>query len=953
MPRGAGMEDEQATNQLLTGANAAFVEDLYARFLSNPDSVDPSWRDFFGALGDDSRAVLAKNGGVSWGRKRTFEFEEEEGEGSEPVRDAADFKSSALDVIRARMLIRAYRVRGHLDANLDPLGLVVSERHPELDPAYYGFTEADFDRPIFLDNALGKEQMTVREIVDFLRRTYASNIGYEFMHIQVPEQRAWLQVRIEDPEYQLRYSAASKRAILQQLTAAEGLERFLGIKYTGTKRFGVDGAESLIAAMEAIVDRAAQKGVEEIVIGMPHRGRLNILVNTLKKPMVAILSEFEGVPSMPGDVQGSGDVKYHLGTSADRQVNGKVVHLSLTANPSHLEAVDPVVAGKVRAKQTQRGDTEHKRVMGVLMHGDAAFAGQGIVAECFGLSELKGYKTGGTIHIIVNNQIGFTTSPGFSRSSPYPSDVAKGVQAPILHVNGDDPEAVTHVSKIATDFRNKFGKDVVIDMFCYRRLGHNEGDEPSFTQPAMYRKIADHPPVRQIYAERLAAEGTVSKEDADAMVADQHVKFEKAFEAAKTYRPNKADWLEGKWSGIRRADDGARRGKTSVKKSALAKVGKALTAYPEGFEVHSTLRRILARKEEALASGTGIDWATAEALAFGTLLLEGHPIRLSGQDSGRGTFSHRHSVLTDQSSEDRHLPLNHIAEGQAEYTVVDSMLSEMAVLGFEYGYSLSEPNALVLWEAQFGDFANGAQVIIDQFLASAESKWLRMSGLVMLLPHGQEGQGPEHSSARLERYLQLCAEDNLQVIYPTTPASYFHALRRQLRREFRKPLIVMSPKSLLRHKRVISTFEDLTGDRTFHRVLWDDQTDLVADNKIRRVVLCSGKVYYELLEAKEKRDIRDVYVLRLEQLYPFPDKALGEEISRFSKADVVWCQEEPKNAGAWSFVEPRLEDLLAEIGSKIRRPVYAGPPEMASPAPGSLAHHKEQMASLVDDALTI
>ena len=950
MPRGERMENESATKTLPAGSDAAFVEDLYFRFLDDPKSVDPSWQELFGAEQSETDPARGKNGGASWGRSRSFQFEEEI---TQALRDVSDFRSAAMDIIRARMLIRAFRVRGHLHANLDPLDLAGDEQHPELTPEYYGFTEAEFDRPIFLDNALGKEQMTVREICDFLNRTYSANIGYEFMHIQIPEQRAWLQVRIEDPAFHPKYSPANKRALLQQLTEAEGLERFLGLKYTGTKRFGVDGAESLIPIMEAIADRAAQKNVEEIIIGMPHRGRLNILANTLKKPVAAILSEFEGVPSMPGDVQGSGDVKYHLGTSTDREFNGRNLHLSLTANPSHLEAVDPVVAGKVRAKQTHHDGHDYLKAMGVLMHGDAAFAGQGIVAECLGLSELKGYKTGGTIHVIVNNQIGFTTNPGFSRSSPYPSDVAKGVQAPILHVNGDDPEAVTHVAKIATDFRVKFGRDVVIDMFCYRRFGHNEGDEPSFTQPVMYKKISEHPPVREIYADRLVAEGVMTKVETNAMASDHHAYLEKEFEAAKSYRPNKADWLEGKWSGMRRAGGGARRGKTSVKRSALVKVGKALAAYPEGFDLHRTLRRVMTRKAEALENGAGIDWATAEALAFGTLLLEGHPVRLSGQDCGRGTFSHRHSVLTGQSDEAKHIPLNNIADGQAEYTVVDSMLSEMAVLGFEYGFSLAEPNALVLWEAQFGDFANGAQVIIDQFIASAESKWLRMSGLVLLLPHGQEGQGPEHSSARPERYLQLCAEENMQVINPTTPASYFHALRRQMHRDFRKPLIVMSPKSLLRHKRVTSTFEDFIGDRSFHRVLWDDHEDLVTDKKIRRIVLCAGKVYYELLEAKEKRDINDVYVLRLEQIYPFPDKALAEELARFPNAEILWCQEEPRNAGAWTFVEPRLEDLFAEIGSKTSRPGYAGPPAMASPAPGSMAHHKKQMAQLVDDALII
>ena len=941
---------------ILSGANRSFLEELYGQFLRDPERVEPGWRRFFGDLGDDPAAALAEVRGASWGRPVVLELEDEIGK--RPKADgkaasATDVRAAVLDTIRARMLIRAYRDRGHLNADLDPLGLAGREPHPELDPAYYAFTEADLDRSIFLDRALGPESMTMRELVAALHSIYCGHIGYEYMHIQHPHIRQWLQVRVEAPEHRQKYSPNSKRGILKELVAAETFERFLAVKYTGTKRFGVDGAESLIPALESIVNRAAQHGVEEIVIGMPHRGRLNVLANVLKKPVRAILSEFAGVPAVPGDVQGSGDVKYHLGTSADREVGGRTIHLSLTANPSHLEAVNPVVNGKVRAKQTQRKDEEERRrVMGLLMHGDAAFAGQGIIAECFGLSELRGYKTGGTIHVIVNNQIGFTTSPSFSRSSPYPSDVAKGVQAPILHVNGDHPESVTHAAKIAVDYRNKFGGDVVLDMFCYRRLGHNEGDEPSFTQPVMYRKIAQHPPTRQLYAERLAGEGVLPIEEADAYVAEFHAFLETEYEAAKSYRPNKADWLEGRWAGIQRAHGDARRGTTAVPVKVLREIGAGLTRYPENFNLHPTLKRIIAKRKTSIDTGADLDWATAEALAFGSLLLEGFPVRLSGQDSGRGTFSHRHSVFVDQQDETRYIPLNQLGPKQAPFEVLDSMLSEMAVLGFEYGYSLAEPNALVLWEGQFGDFANGAQVIIDQFLAPGESKWLRMSGLVLLLPHGQEGQGPEHSSARLERYLQLCAEDNLQVINPTTPASYFHALRRQMHRDFRKPLIVMAPKSLLRHKRAVSAFDDLSGDRTFHRVLWDEQAGLKPDSEIRRVVLCSGKVYYDLLETKEQRGIDDVYVLRLEQLYPFPEHALADEFARFPNIqDIIWCQEEPHNMGAWGFVEQRIVDLLAQIKSKVPRPRYSGREEMAAPTPGTMKKHVEQQQMLVDGAL--
>ena len=944
-------------SSFLSGPNRAFLEDLYGRFLSDSSSVAPEWQRFFRELGEAVRLTAEEARGPSWGRAiPSADWEEPvRSDGSDDLGKNADgLRAAARDSIRARMMIRVYRDRGHLSANLDPLGLAGRRTRPELSPSHYGFAESDLDRPVFLDREFGAEFLAVRELVALLNRTYCGSIGYEFMHIQSPRQRQWLQVRIEAPELQPHYSAVSKRALLQQLTDAETFERFLHVKYTGTKRFGVDGAESLIPALESIVDRAAYHKVEEIVLGMPHRGRLNVLANVLRKPVTAILSEFEGVPSLPGDVEGSGDVKYHLGTSTDREIRGRAIHLSLTANPSHLEAVDPVVAGKVRAKQWQRGDQEDReRVMGVLLHGDAAFAGQGIVAECLSLSELKGYSTGGTLHVIVNNQIGFTTSPHYSRSSPYPSDIAKGVQAPVLHVNGDDPEAVTHAAKIAVDFRQKFAKEVVLDLFCYRRHGHNEGDEPAFTQPIMYRKIASHPTTREIYASRLDSEGVVSRTEANRMVAEAQAELAKAYEAAKSYRPNRADWLEGNWRGLGPAQGEARRGATAVRRDTLERVAAAVTRTPESFTLHPTLDRILARNRKAYGSGRGLDWAMGEALAFGTLLLEGFPVRLSGQDSGRGTFSQRHAVFVDQANGEPYVPLNHLAPNQARFGVTDSPLSELAVLGFEYGFSLALPNALVIWEAQFGDFANGAQVVIDQFLAPGETKWLRMSGLVLLLPHGQEGQGPEHSSARLERYLQLCAEDNLQVVQPTTPASYFHVLRRQMHRRFRKPLIVMAPKSLLRHKRAVSSLDDLAGKDTFHRVLWDEGAGLRAEDDIRRVVLCSGKVYYDLLEAREARGIDDVYVLRLEQLYPFPAVPLREQMGRFPRAaDVVWCQEEPRNAGAWSFVRTRLEDLLEVLKFDIRRPGYAGRPEMAAPAPGSLSMHRDQQAALVAAALS-
>ncbi|HEV8026589.1 MAG TPA: 2-oxoglutarate dehydrogenase E1 component, partial [Stellaceae bacterium] len=705
-------------------------------------------------------------------------------------------------------------------------------------------------------------------------------------------------------------------------------------------------------ALEAILRRGAELGISEFVIGMPHRGRLNVLTNVMGKPFAALFSEFQGNPANPADVQGSGDVKYHLGTSTDREFDGKTVHLSLTANPSHLEAVNPVVLGKVRAKQRQRGDTARDEVVGLLMHGDAAFCGQGLVAESLELSELKGYRTGGTIHFVVNNQIGFTTSPSYARSSPYPSDVGKIIQAPIFHVNGDDPEAVVHVSRIATEFRQRFKKDVIVDIFCYRRHGHNETDEPAFTQPIMYRAIAERPTTRQLYAQRLAAEGLVSEAESEAMIADFTKHLDGQFEAAKSYRPNKADWLEGAWSGLKVASGDLRRGETAVPLEVLQEVGRSLTTVPEGFDLNRKIARQLEAKRKALESGEGIDWSTGEALAFGTLCGEGTFVRLSGQDSGRGTFSQRHAVLVDQQTEDRYIPLNHVRDGQAAFEVIDSPLSETAVLGFEYGYSLAEPHALVLWEAQFGDFVNGAQVIIDQFLSSGEAKWLRMSGLVMLLPHGYEGQGPEHSSARLERFLQLCGEDNLQVCNLTTAANYFHALRRQVRRDFRKPLVITTPKSLLRSAEAAAKLSEL-GPGTFFRRTIDETDPLVEDQKVMRVVLCSGKVYYDLRQARRERKIRDVAIVRVEQLYPFPAKALADSIGRYKYADVVWCQEEPQNMGAWNFVDRRIEQVLAGLDGKAKRARYVGRPEAASTATGLLKRHNAEQAKLVDEALSI
>ena len=871
------------------------------------------------------------------------------------------------------MLIRAYRIRGHLHANLDPLGLEPRRNEEELDPRSYGFTEADLDRKIFIDHVLGLEFASLREIVAIAQRTYCQTLGFEFMHISNPEQKAWIQERIEGPDKEVTFTREGKRAILNKLVEADGFEKFCDVKFTGTKRFGLDGGESLIPALEQIIKRGGNLGVKEIVFGMAHRGRLNVLTQVMAKPHRVLFHEFKGGSATPDEIEGSGDVKYHLGASSDREFDGNSVHLSLTANPSHLEIVVPVALGKVRAKQDQHGATPEHRdmVMPLLIHGDAAFAGQGVIAECFGLSGLRGHRTGGSVHFIVNNQVGFTTYPRYSRSSPYPSDVAKMIEAPIFHANGDDPEAVVFAAKIATEFRQKFQRPVVIDMFCYRRFGHNEGDEPAFTQPLMYKAIRAHPSTLEIYGKKLVADGVVTEGEVEKMRADWRARLDAEFEASQGYKSNKADWLDGRWAGFKFAvdHDDPRRGNTGMAVETLRDIGSKITAVPQGFHVHRTIQRFLDNRRKAVESGEGIDWATAEALACCALLLEGHPVRLSGQDSERGTFSQRHAVLIDQENEDRYIPFNHVGEKQARYEVINSMLSEEAVLGFEYGYTLAEPNALTMWEAQFGDFANGAQVVFDQFISSGERKWLRMSGLVCLLPHGYEGQGPEHSSARLERFLQMCAEDNMQVANCTTPANYFHILRRQLKREIRKPLVLMTPKSLLRHKRAVSRLDEMGSGTAFRRVLFDDAQlpspyppplagegregviKLAPDNKIRRVVLCSGKVYYDLYEEREKRGIDDIYLLRLEQLYPFPSKNLVHDLARFKDAEIVWCQEEPRNMGAWFFVEPFLEWVLDQIKARHRIPSYAGRPASASTAAGLMSKHLTQLKSLLDEAL--
>lgn len=941
------------TRSFLTGDNAFYVANMYTSYLEVPTSVSLEWRHYFSSLKESEADVLKDLLGPTWA-KRPFIQEKIAPAPPQPELAPEEIKGAILDSIQALMLIRAYRARGHMIAYLDPLGLSTKDGLPELDPKTYGFKEEDYDRPIFINNVLGLSYATLREILERLQKTYCGTIGVEFLHIQDPEKKLWLQKRIEgegelglgEPIQDIQW----KKRILKSLTVAEEFEHFLHVKYPAAKRFGLEGGESLIPGLEEALQKSSEFGVEEVVVGMAHRGRLNVLANIIEKPYPAIFSEFQGQPYQPDQVQGSGDVKYHLGTSADREFNGKKMHLSLTANPSHLEAVDPVVVGKVRGKQAQRKDKDRSKVMGLILHGDAAFVGQGIVAETFMLSQLLGYQSGGTFHVIINNQIGFTTPPPFARPAAHCSDLAMIVQAPIFHVNGDDPEAVVKVMRLAAEYRYVFKSDVVIDLVCYRRYGHNEADEPAFTQPLMYKAIRSHPSILKVYTQKLIQEGLLKEEDILAIGRTVDRNLHDNFEKSTSYKPLKADWLGGLWEGFLPQVEKEVPVMTGVKKETLVEIGESLSKVPQGFHLHPKLNRLLSMRKQMVTEGHSIDWSMAEALAFGTLLVEGHRVRLSGQDSARGTFSHRHAVLHDQEVEKLYIPLNHLSPTQAQFEVWDSPLAEASVLGFELGYSLVEPRALVLWEAQFGDFSNGAQVYIDQFISSGEFKWLRMTGLVMLLPHGYEGQGPEHSSARLERFLQLCAEDNMQVVNCTTPANYFHVLRRQLHHKSRKPLIIMTPKSLLRHKFSVSSLDDFVTGQHFQVAIPDSLKEI---SKIRRVVLCSGKVYYDLLEKREEKKLKHVALIRLEQLYPFPRDVLVKMLQPYKKAEVVWCQEEPMNMGAWTFLDRRLEEVLTQAQIKAKRPLYVGRPEAAATATGFLGRHVFEQNLLVNQALNL
>jgi 2-oxoglutarate dehydrogenase E1 component len=910
---------------ILNPANAAFLDTLYDAYLADPNAVAPEWRDYFRSLAHEEAAGASDMSGAALGPSRS---------------QFAQKQTSVLNYISAM------RYRGHRIANLDPLGLYERPDVPDLHPDYHGLTEEDMDVPFNTGSLFAPAEMTLRDITSLLEETYCGSIGAEFTHITSTEQKRWLQKRMEEPRGRPNYNADKKKDILRWLTSARQLEEYLHKKYVGQKRFSLEGGEGLIPMLDEVVQRAGASGVKEIVVGMAHRGRLNVLVNIYGKHPRVLFGEFEGKIDVG---RGSGDVKYHLGFSSDVHTPGGPVHIVLAFNPSHLEIINPVVEGSVRARQERRGDHAREQVMPVLIHGDAAFAGQGVVMETLNLAETRGYGTGGTVHLVVNNQIGFTTSdPLDSRSTLYCTDVAKLVQAPIFHVNGNDPEAVLFVTQLAVDFRNRFKKDVVLDLVCYRRHGHNEADEPLVTQPMMYQRIRKQIGVRRLYAEELERQGVLQPGEAEQVKTNYIERLESNQIVSRPVleHPQAAfvvDWepyLNQSWDTPT---------DTSIAVPHVERLGLKITEIPEHFEIHRSVKRVYDARREMALGERSMDWGFAETLAYASLLENGHHIRLSGQDCERGTFAHRHASVHNQRESGIHQPLKHIFEGQPNFRVYNSLLSEEAVLAFEYGYSTGEPETLVIWEAQFGDFVNGAQVVIDQFLSSSESKWSRFCGLMMLLPHGYEGQGPEHSSARLERYLQLCAEDNIQVCMPSTPAQMFHMVRRQMLRKYRKPLIVMSPKSLLRHRLCTSTREEL-ADHSFEVVI--DDAEVKDAKQVTRLVLCSGKVYYDVLEKRRELDLQHIALVRVEQLYPYPREALQTILDQYENArDVVWCQEEPRNQGTWFFMLSRRH-LAGMIGKK-RALHYAGRPYSASPAVGYLNVHLEQQRQLVSDALAL
>ncbi len=925
----------------LYGGNAAFIEDLYERYLQDPESIPLTWRGHFDAMHQEAANEVphgpVRENFLRLAQERSARPGRRSAEGLEPV--AAQKQAAIL------RMINAYRYRGHQVAQLDPLELRERPRVLDLDPLYHNLGPEDLDMVFHTGSLYAPDRMTLRDILALLQRIYCGAVGSEYMHITSTQQKRWIQKRLEGYRAQAELRATDRRWLLTLLTAAEGLEQYLHNRYVGQKRFSLEGSEALIPLLDELIQRAGRKGIKEIVIGMAHRGRLNVLTNILGKPPQEIFDEFEGRVHLNWR-ELAGDVKYHMGFATDVDTPGGVIHVALGFNPSHLEIIDPVIQGSVRARQRRRGDRSGDLVLPVLIHGDAAFAGQGVVSETLQLSQTRGYSTGGTVHIIVNNQIGFTTSnPLDARSTLYCTDVAKMVQAPVFHVNGDDPEAVIFVTRLALDYRNQFHKDVIVDLVCYRRLGHNEADEPSVTQPVMYRKIRARPTARTLYANRLIESGLLSPEEADAMILDYRQSIEQGVVVSRPVlcglnNPYKVDWRGCRGNTWDLEVD------TGVAQDTLRRLSEQMLRLPEGFELHPRVAKIWAERRNMGAGEQHVNWGFAENMANATLLDTGIPVRLSGQDSGRSTFFHRHAVLHDQATGRSYTPLQHLGSHQASFVAIDSILSEEAVLGFEYGYATAEPNTLTLWEAQFGDFANGAQVVIDQFITSAGTKWGLCCGLVMLLPHGLEGQGAEHSSARIERFLQLCADRNIRVCVPTTPAQIFHLLRRQMLSPDRRPLIIMTPKSLLRHRLAVSTLDELSAG-TFQPVI--GETDPIAPSDVERVVVCSGKVFYDLVEARRMRGLSDVAILRLEQLYPFPRIPFQLALEPFAAAQqVIWCQEEAQNQGAWDQIKHRLHDLVPDD----RRVFYVGRPTSAAPAVGHRSVHVEQQERLIDEALT-
>jgi 2-oxoglutarate dehydrogenase E1 component len=931
---------DQFATTMLSGGNADFIEDLYEHFLRDPAAIDPAWRSYFEALAGTGPADVAHGPLRRELAERARHGNAERARGSEPA-DEITARQGAVS-----RLIQVYANRGHLCARLDPLGLQKIEKPSVLELAHFGLSDSDLDREFFTGSRteVFPKRATLRAILQMLTAIYMDSIGAEFAHVSNTQERLWLQDTFQNSQMRRRFPADEQQNILRQLTAAEGLERYLHNKYVGQKRFSLEGGDSLIPLLDDLIQQGGAKGIEEAIIGMAHRGRLNVLVNLLGKSPKDLFNEFDGEYDL-AKLRGSGDVKYHKGYSADLKTPHGNVHVVLAFNPSHLEVVNPVVEGSVRARQERRGDRSGVKVLPVLIHGDAAFAGQGVIMETLQLSQARGYYTGGTVHVIINNQVGFTTSdPRDARSTLYCSDVAKMVEAPIFHVNGDDPEAVCFVTRLALDYRMKFHKDVVIDMVCYRRLGHNEGDEPSATQPLMYQVIRKKPTVRELYAAKLVADGVIGEAEPAAMVEQYRDGLDQGKPQARAALGMIGNKFTVDWSEYLGAD-WSEPTHTGVGLERLQALGKAITTYPADWKLHPRVLALMQAREKMIAGEQDLDWGCAENLAYASLLQQGYPVRLSGQDSGRGTFFHRHAVLHDQVTGRSYAPLQHLGTDQPSFTVIDSVLSEVAVMGFEYGFSTTEPHCLTIWEGQFGDFANGAQVIIDQFISSGEAKWGRLSGLTLFLPHGYEGQGPEHSSARLERFLQLCAEYNMQVCVPSTPAQMFHMLRRQMLRALRKPLIVMTPKSLLRHPLSVSPLQDLTVGG-FRNVI--DEIDPIRPAAVTRLVLCSGKVYFDLLQARRERKAENVAIVRLEQLYPFPTDEYEAIMRRYPNArEIVWCQEEPQNQGSWYQIRHRLQ---ARLGSKDEL-LYAGRPGAAAPATGIHALHDEQQKNLVNAAL--